>query len=316
VQNFDAFVVFAKVGELQSISGAARALGLPKANVSRVVVRLEETYAVKLVERTTRNVTLTEVGRVVHAYCLRIREEMEEAQAAVAAHKGDPAGTLRIGCPADVARDLTPHLRDFLLAYPSIDLRVRVGERLLPEPNSLDIVLHSGWLSDSRLTARKLYDIKTLLVASKEYVKKHGFLESIEDLGGHAIIGNFYLDPVAVEPGRLPAYVPPLEVARATERHRLPIWNRFASTDHGQILELVKSGLAIAPIAAGRIKNELEAGDMVRVLPEYEIVNQPAFYALYTERAAMVPKIQVFLEFTAELIRRAGITPSKPVTSM
>lgn len=305
MQNLDAFVIFAKVGELDSISGAGRALGVPKTNVSRAVVRLEKEYAVKLIDRTTRHVTLTDVGRIFHAYCLRVREEAEEAGAAIAAHRGDPAGTLRIGCPSDVARDLlTPNLRAFMEKYPAIDLRIRIGERLIPEPNSLDVVLHSGWLADSRLTVRKLIDIRTFLVASKEYIATHGYPVSIDDLQGHAIIGNFYLDPVAVEPGRLPAHVPPLELSNGVDRHRLPIWQRFASTDHAQTLELVRWGTAIAPVAAFRILEELKSGALVRILPAYEIVDAPVLYALFTERASLVPKIKVFVDFIEEVIRR------------
>jgi DNA-binding transcriptional LysR family regulator len=306
VEHLDAFIIFAKVGELSSVSAAARALGLPKVRVSRAVSGLEASYEVKLIDRTTRSVTLTEVGRILHARCLRMREEAEEADAEVAAHRGKPAGTLRIGCSGDIARALTPYLCEFMTKYPEIDLRVRVGERLLPEPNSLDVVLHSGWLSDSRLTVRKIADVRTLLVASKEYVAARGLPRSPDELTGHDIIGNFYLDPAAVEPGRLPAHVPKLEVVRGKERHPLPTWRRFASTDHGQILEVVQRGLVIAPLAASAVIGGLRTGELVRVLPDYEIADPPALYALYTYRAAMVPKLRVFLEFVVDVAHRRG----------
>jgi DNA-binding transcriptional LysR family regulator len=304
LEHLDAFIIFAKVGELGSISAAARALGLPKVRVSRAVTGLESTYKVKLLDRTTRSVTLTEVGRLLHTRCLRMREEAEEADAEVAAHRGDPAGTLRIGCPGDIARSLTPYLYEFMHRYPDIDLRIRVGERLLPEPNSLDVVLHSGWLSDSRLTVRKIADVRTLLVASKGYVEARGLPKSPDELNGHDIIGNFYLDPAAVEPGRLPARVPKLEVVRGSERYPLPTWRRFASTDHGQILELVQRGSVIAPLAASAVIDGLRSGDLVRVLPDYEIADPPTLYALYTDRAAMVPKLRVFLEFVVRVAQR------------
>jgi DNA-binding transcriptional LysR family regulator len=304
VENLNAFIIFAKVGELGSISAAARALGLPKVKVSRAVSGLEANYNVKLIVRTTRSVTLTEVGQTLHARCLSVREEVQEAEAEVAAHRGQPAGTLRIGCPGDIAPGLTPHLHEFMEMYPEIDLRIRVGERLLPEPNRLDVVLHSGWLAHSRLTVRKIADVRTLLVASCKYIEAHGWPQSPNDLDGHAIIGNFYLDPAAVEPGRLPARVPPLELIRDNERHRLPTWRRFASTDHAQIYELVRRGSVIAPLAASAAIAGLLSGELVRVLPDYEIAEPPELYALYTDRAALVPKLRVFLEFVVNVAQK------------
>ena len=305
MQHVEAFAIFAKVGELGSISGAARALGLPKANVSRVVSRLESAYKVSLIERTTRKVRLTEVGRAFHERCLRVLEEMDQAEAELAAHRGHPVGVLRVGCPSDVGLDLLGGaIGEFLDRYPEIDLRIRVGERLLPEPSTLDVVLHAGWLADSRLVVRKITDIQTMLVASKAYIEARGLPTDVDDLDGHLIIGNFYRDRATVEAGRLPAHVPLLEVTDGRDRHVLPIWKRFASTSHMLVLELVRRGIAIAPIAAVRIADELRSGELVRILPAYELHDPAALYALYTDRAGMAPKLQVFLDFISELVTR------------
>lgn len=313
VEKGDALIIFAMVGDLGSISGAARALGMSKATVSRAVSRLEESYKVKLIERSTRQSVLTEVGRILHARCIRMREEMEDVDAEIAAHRGDPAGTLRVGCSSDVARTiLTPYLHEFLDLYPDIDLRVRVGERLLPEPNSLDVVIHSGWLSDSRLIARKIVDVRTILVASREYVMTKGMPASPDDLAVHPIIGNFYHDTGGVELGRLPAWVPKLELVRGEDRYTLPTWRRFASTDHSQILELVKHGQVIAPIAAALAINGLRTGELVHVFPEFEIYNPATLYALYTDRVVMVPKLSAFLDFIDIIVERQ-IRAMKPL---
>ncbi|MGY2284484.1 LysR substrate-binding domain-containing protein [Pseudomonas gingeri] len=307
MEKGDAFIIFARVGDSGSISGAARALGMPKATVSRAVSRLEEIYKVKLIQRSSQRSVLTEVGKILHARCVLMREDMADVDAQIAAHRGDPAGTLRIGCSGDVARSLlTPYLHEFLELFPSIDLRVRVGERLLPEANVLDVVIHSGWLSSSRLIARKLANVSTLLVASREYIARNGMPVSPEDVASHLIIGNFYLEAGVVDPGRLPAYVPKLELARSKERYLLPTWKRFASTDHSQILELVTRGQVIAPIAEYRIMQAIRSGELVRVFPEFHIVDPPTLYALYTDRVAMAPKLRVFLDFIERIIQRQG----------
>jgi len=305
MEHVDAYAIFAKVGELRSISGAARALGLPKANVSRAVSRLEAIYQVALVDRTGRRIALTEVGRSLHARSLRVLEEIEQAEAEIAAHRGQPSGTLRVGCPAHVARDvLADNLFEFLERYPDINLRLRVGERLMPEPGRLDIVLHAGWLSDSRLIERKISEIPTILVASQGYAKTHGLPTSVEDLSRHAIVGNFYLDRAATEASGLPAHVPLLELSRGRERYTVPIWQRFASTDQMLMLGIVRRSAAIAPIAASTIVEELRSGELIHVLPSYSISDPPALYALYTERAAIVPKLEVFIDFVLELVLR------------
>jgi DNA-binding transcriptional LysR family regulator len=194
---------------------------------------------------------------------------------------------LRIGCTSDIAKTLlTPNLNEFLDKYQEIDVRVRVGERLLPEPNILDVVLHCGWLSDSRLTARKIAEVKNILVASQEYIQANGMPTSPDDLENHAIIGNFYLDAAAIEPGPLPTY------------------RRFLSTDHSQILELVKNGRVIAPITGILALPGLLSGELVRILPDYEISESPQLYALYLDRLASIPKLKIFLYFIEQVVKR------------
>ncbi|CAI0844722.1 LysR family transcriptional regulator [Serratia quinivorans] len=301
----DALKIFAMVGDRGSISGAARALGESKATVSRAVMRLESLYNVKLIERTTRQVNLTEVGRVLHKRCIRIREEIEDIDAEIEAHRNTPAGLLRIGCTSDVARTLlTPNLGEFLDLHPEIDIRIRVGERLVPEANILDVVLHSGWLLNSRLNVRRIGELRNFLVASKDYVRTRGLPVCPENVAGHTIMGNFYLDAAIIEPGPLPAYVSKLEVVRGSERHALPTYNRLLSTDHAQSFELVKQGRVIAPITGIWALPGLLSGELVHVFPEYEIAESPHLYALYLDRLASVPKLKIFIQFIENIVSR------------
>lgn len=236
---------------------------------------------------------------------------MEAAEAEMAAHRGIPAGLLRVGCSPDIARDvLTPNLHQFLELYPNIDLRVRVGERLMPEPSKIDIVLHSGWLSDLHLTVRKLATIKTLLVASRGYVQRYGLPRTPDDMVDHIVLGNFYFDQSAIEPDQLPAYVPLLEIVRGQKRFPLPIWSRFVSTDHWQMLEIVRNGLAIAPISLYRALPELHSGELIHILPQYKVHNPPTLHALYADRIAAAPKLKVFLDYVREIIahQRASLS--------
>lgn len=310
MQHVDAFAIFAKVGELGSVSGAARSLGIPKASVSRTVSRLEASYGVLLFDRSDRRLRLTEVGRAFHQRCLRILDELFEAEAQIAAHRGLPAGTLRVGCSAAVARVLLGSVSEFLDLHPEIDLRLRVADRPLPAPHSLDVVIHAGWLSDSRLIVRKLSGLDMSLVASRQYVGRHGLPDELEDLETHRVLGNSHPDIVSVEPGLLPTRVPMLEISRGRQRFLVPTSKRFASNDHHALLSLVREGYAIAPVATMAIQSEPRSDDIVRVMPSWEVHDPPGIYALYTERGAMTPKLKVFLDFVTNLIRRQKTSTS------
>ena len=154
------------------------------------------------------------------------------------------------------------------------------------------------------MTARKIAEVKNILVASQEYIQANGMPTSPDDLENHAIIGNFYLDAAAIEPGPLPAYVPRLEIFRDQERFTLPTYRRFLSTDHSQILELVKNGRVIAPITGILALPGLLSGELVRILPDYEISESPQLYALYLDRLASIPKLKIFLYFIEQVVKR------------
>lgn len=282
---------------------------MPKANVSRAVARLETDYGVALVERTTRRILLTEIGKKLHERCYRLLAEIEAANAEIANYRGEPSGTLRIGCPSSVAVNIAPHLAEFLDLYPAIDLRLKVADRLLPEPAGFDVVLHAGWLADSFLVARKLVDIPTVLVASRSYTESYGLPARPEELGDHRVINNLFAEDRSVEAGAgaLPARVPPIELVRGRDTFTVPSWTRFASNDPAVMLDLVQLGFAIAPLSEAIVADRLAGGDFVRVLPAYRLVEQPALYAVYAGKAAAMPKVRAFIDFVVDKAKKSAV---------
>lgn len=301
LQLTDALLIFAKVGEVGSISGAARALGLPKANVSRAVSRLESDYGVALVDRTRQRPVPTEIGRKLLVRCAAIQDQLDAAEAEIAAYYGIPSGTLRVGCPAAISAQLARWLPEFLDCYPKVDLRLKVADRVLPEPHGVDLVLHAGWLSDSSLIASRIAELGMILVASPAYLEAYGTPTTPEDLVGHRVIGNYYVDgdPGHADPHEVPAHVPTLEIVRRGVRSVVPVWWRFVSNDLLLILDLVRCGMAIAPISRILVEQELGSGALRRILPEYEIVDSPALYVVYSGRSADAPKVRAFINFIA-----------------
>jgi DNA-binding transcriptional LysR family regulator len=300
VRHLEEMAVFAKVGDVLSISGAARALGLPKSSVSRAVARLEASYEARLIERTTRSLRLTEIGAALHEHCRAMVAEADNAEAEIAAYQGHPSGLLRIAAPTTVGRNiLGPQLSDFLARYPDIDLHLQLTDQVLnPVADGFDVVVHIGWLEDSSLIARKIIDVNAILVASRGYAREHGLPDSIEELAGHAVIGF----PIVGAPA--------LELTAGRERAAVPIWKRFACNDPLLNLELVEQGVAIAPVSAYFAAPRLARGDLVHVLPRYQLLNPPSLHALYAGRRALSPKISVFLDFLTELAQRVRADPN------
>jgi DNA-binding transcriptional LysR family regulator len=292
--------VFAKVGELGSISGAARVLELPKSSVSRAVSKLESAFGARLVERTTRRVTLTEIGHGLHAHCQKLVLEAKNAEAEIAAYQGHPSGRLRVASPHSISQViLKSHVAEFLDRYPDVNLQLQLTDRTInPVTDGYDVAIHVGWLEDSSLVARKITDVNAILVASKSYAEERGLPATIEELEGHAVVGLPMAD------------APPLELTNGRERAKIAVWPRFACNDPLLNLDLVQRGIAIAPISAIISAPRIRSGELVPVLPDYRLQNPPAVYALYAGRTALSPKISVFLDFLTELSKRVAADPS------
>jgi DNA-binding transcriptional LysR family regulator len=300
LRHLEEMAIFAKVGELASISGAARALGLPKSTVSRAVAKLESVFEARLVERTTRRVALTEIGEALHAHCQKMVSEAQNAEAEIAAYQGHPSGLLRVAAPSAIGRQIIgPALPEFLRRWPDVDLQLHLTDRQLnPVAEQFDVVLHAGWLEDSALIARKIADTNAILVASRAYAETRPLPRTIEELAGHPVIGFPFAD------------APPLELVSGKERVKVPIWRRFACNDPLVNLSMVEQGLAIAPISAVFAAARLARGDLIPVLPAYQLHDPPALYALYPGRTALSPKVSVFLDYLVELAERLRGNPA------
>jgi DNA-binding transcriptional LysR family regulator len=300
IRYLEEMAVFAKVGELGSISGAARSLGLPKSSVSRAVAKLESAFAARLVERTTRRVSLTEIGRSLHAHCLKMVAEAQNAEAEIAAYQGHPSGRLRIASPPSISHlILKPFVPEFLDRYPEVDVQLQLTDRAInPIADNFDVVIRVGWPEDSGLIARKITDVNAVLVASPAYIAERGLPDSIAKLGGHIIVGLPLGD------------APALQLTNGIETAQVPIWTRFACNDPLMNLELACRGLAIAPVSMIVAAQRIRSGELIHVLPSYRLLESPAVYALYASRTALSPKIAVFLDFLSELAKRVAANPS------
>jgi DNA-binding transcriptional LysR family regulator len=199
MMKIEGIAAFVAVVEAGSVSEAARRLRLSKSVVSERLAELEKTLGAMLVHRTTRKLTLTEDGAAFLERAGRIVREMEDAAADMAERRGTLSGPLRIAAPVSFGRlHLGPALYPFLKAHPQIALTLDMDDRRVdPASDGYDAIIRHGAIADTRLVAWKLARSRRLLVASPEYIERHGKPDSLSDLNDHR--GVFYTNRGAAD---------------------------------------------------------------------------------------------------------------------
>lgn len=179
--------VFLKAVETNSFSAAGRAMRLTPAVVSHRIQTLEKHLGCRLFNRTTRQIQLTEQGRIFYERCIDIREAVERAETAVAEVGANPRGTLKITAPLGLGRQvIAPLTVKFRALYPEIDVRLRLSDHMLDLLNeSVDLAVRLAPLTDSSLILRKIAEVKRVLVASPVYLQKRGTPQTASDLAQH-----------------------------------------------------------------------------------------------------------------------------------
>lgn len=291
---------FASVVEHGGFSSAGRALGLPKSRLSKRIALLEERLGVRLLQRTTRRVGLTEAGRAHFLRCEAVLAELQEAESAASALGGALSGTLRVSAGSGLGlTHMTPLLARFLEQHPQLDLDLHLSNRnvdLVEE--GFDLAIRIGALSDSRLVARRLGDSRRLLVASPAYLRAQGTPRRPADLVTHAAL--------VLEVGTMTArWALQRRGANATVRVRA----RMRSNNALALLDACRAGVGIALLPQFIVGADLEAGRLVRVLPSWTAAEQGIF-AIYPGNRFIPAKVRAFVDFVEEILRPVAQAPA------
>jgi LysR family transcriptional regulator for bpeEF and oprC len=287
--------VFAAVAARRSFVAASRDLGIPKATVSRKVQDLEERLGVKLLERTTRRVSLTEAGMAFQERCTRIEEEIADAESAVGTLSTKVRGTLRVTCPFTLANALlVPILPEFLSRYPEV--RVVLTLRIEPEDlvgRGVDVALAPWPLPDTALATRLLGVAQTGLYASPAYVEKRGMPRTSSDLARHATL-------LYARGGKAPTLEWRLRHGPRVEV--IPLKPVMVCNDMTPLLAAARQGTGILFADAARAGVEVHDGTLVPVMAGWS--GQPLeVRAVFPSRAGLLPKSRAFIDFLAERTR-------------
>ncbi|HMH13551.1 MAG TPA: LysR family transcriptional regulator [Edaphobacter sp.] len=283
---------FVRVSQVQSFTLAAKHLGVPKSSVSRAISRLEGRLGVRLVERTTRSVALTEIGELYLEHCRRVLEEAEQADLVISTLVAKPRGTLRVGAPVAFARSiLGPVLGEFVAAYPELRVHLQLlgGESSAREKN-FDLIIRTGPLEDSSLLVKPLMRIRLGAYASPLYLKHHNLPDSPAALRQQSCItsscGTFG------EPGDSAIW----RLRRGSEVKEVRIESRVSVPDPTINHQLALAGVGVALLSQVAARADLEHGRLVRLLPEWE-PDPVELHALYPSRLNSSPKVRAFLQF-------------------
>ncbi len=286
---------FVSICEAQSFTVAARALGVPKSSVSRALSRLESRLGVRLVTRTTRSMTLTEAGVLYLERCRHLLDELEQADLLIGAMHAKPRGMLRVAASVPFTRFvLGPMLADFLAAYPEIRVHLQPLEgEGRSRAGRADIVIRPGPLEDSDLLARALMQIRLAIYASPAYLAGRCTPRTPADLREHHTIAA-----VCGEPG-LPVDAALWRLRRGAASQEVKLAPRVIVADPTISYQLALTGGGIALLNQKATRADVEAGRLVRLLPDWE--PEPVeLFAVYGSRLNASPKVCAFLDFLRE----------------
>ena len=289
--DFEAWAIFAKVAEKGSFSQAAEDLGLAKTTVSKAITRLEERMQTSLLHRTTRKLSLTESGRLTLERATRILSDGWTIEADIVDEAAVPRGLVRIACTTGFGLGaLTPAIPDFMKAYPEIEIDLRLTEdRVDVVADGFDLAIQIGQGSDSSLRTLRLFSFERPLVASPDFVERHGLPTHPSELGRY--------------PAVIPSHVP---WANDWEFHRdghEPVRvhvNGALRIDsaYGLIPALV-GGIGLTLIPEYFVWRDLANGKLVRLLPDWQAVPGPIYMVTPPGRARPA-RVRVLIEFLRE----------------
>ncbi|QSX30537.1 LysR family transcriptional regulator [Shewanella cyperi] len=290
--DLNGMALFAAVVRSQGFSQAARDTGLPKSTISRKVAQLEEQLGVRLLQRDTRNLSLTQVGALFYQHCESIVNEVEAAKAVIEHTQNDVSGSLRIAIPVSFSQELIAKLcSGFMRLYPNVQLDVQFTDSdvgLVGE--GFDVAIKYGPLQSSDLVARLLFERQPILVASPGYLKTKGIPATPAELGDHSgiLLGTSRSAPI-------------WPLGKGSRKTMVSFNRKVRVNSSIMVKQLALDDFGIAMLSHSVCKKELASGALVPILPEWPM--EPfKVYGVYSSRRQLATNISVFLDFFAKRI--------------
>jgi DNA-binding transcriptional LysR family regulator len=286
--DLNALDVFTKVVQAESFIGASRELGMPKSTVSRKVVELEAELGARLLQRTTRKLSLTDVGRTFYEHALRVVAEAEEAALAVKRLESAPRGILRVTTPLNFEY-FAPVVASFLSRYPDVRIDLVGTDRVVDlVQDGFDIAIRAGLLRDSTLVAQSLGALRSLVVASPKFLAKNGMPDTPADLARFdcVVFGST-------------ANRATFKLSRAGETKSVLVRARLLVNDFDFLEEAALAGLGIAMLPEHRSVQALQEKRLRRLLPDWCSPEIP-LHVVYPSTRHLSTTVKAFVDHVRE----------------
>ncbi|HEX4098423.1 MAG TPA: LysR substrate-binding domain-containing protein [Caulobacteraceae bacterium] len=283
---------FAAVVANGGFSAASRALGLPKSRISRRVAALEAQLGVRLIERSTRRFKVTEVGQDVYRHARAAMTEAEAIEEVVARRKAEPQGLVRVSCPLDADRLIGAALPEFLSRHPKLRLQVIVSNRrvdLIEEGVDVAIRVRERLDTDADLQVRIVSRAGTMLAASPEFLGRMGAPETPQDIPAFPTLSH--TDRPGLDRWML--------INAADEEVEVAHEPKLSASTFPILRAAAIEGLGIASLPEYVCRDALQAGRLVRVLPEWS-TRQGIMHLVFTSRRGLLPGVRAVIDFLAE----------------
>ena len=297
MDQIQAMRIFVRVVEAGTFTRAAHSLSLPKASVTKHVQALEERLRVKLLNRTTRRVTVTPDGAAYYDRTVRLLTDLDDIEASMTNARANPRGRLRIDVGTSVAQLLIiPHLAEFHARYPDIQVDLGVSDRTVDLiGDNVDCVIRGGELSDQSLVARRIGNLEFITVAAPAYLERKGTpTHPLEIEEKHASV--IYFSP---QSGR--HY--PLEFRRGDESIDITGPYQLSVNESNAYVTSIVAGLGIGQIISWQAQRYLDSGALVQLLPDWTQPLLPV-YVVYSPNRHLSAKVRAFVDWAAELFQR------------
>ncbi|MEH6631173.1 MAG: LysR family transcriptional regulator [Halopseudomonas aestusnigri] len=289
MDNELALRLFVRVVEENSFSRAGARMGVPQSSASRMISRLEERLGARLLQRSTRNLTLTEAGQIYFERASRIVTELDQAAEAVRDVNAAPKGLLRVAAPASFGRQfIAPALKEFHDLYPDITIGLSLSD-IIEDVIGLgfDVAIRLGELQDSGLIASRLTGSTSILCASSAYLHAHEDLKAVEDLALHNSL-QFRTNPGSNT----------WRFMKDDVEHSIQVSGSMYANDGDALLSAALTGLGVCFLPEWMVRTHLDDGSLVRVLPGFEPkMTITPIQAVVGYRQFIPAKQRVFVEF-------------------
>jgi DNA-binding transcriptional LysR family regulator len=288
--------LFTEVVRANSFAGAGRKLGMVPSSVSRQINALEQTLGARLLNRSTRKLSLTEVGRLYYEKAMRVLSDLDDANLVVSELSESPRGTLRVSAPVAFGRlYLAPALSQFLTRFPELSVDLTITDQIIDMvEEGTDVAVRIGVLQDSNLVARKLASSRCVICASPIYFEHHGTPQRPEELAHHNCLTYKFVSGPVTWTFRGADGLQHVKVTGNLQVNSVDALEAAAS--HG-------TGIVLLPIWS--VMSLLRSGKLKTALREYTVCyghgeTEKGIYAIHPHRQHVSPKVRAFLDFMVE----------------